>query len=236
MVHAGTRSGDSAEASRPPSFGLAGARICSLDCGEGPPRRQRAGSISRPHCRPASHLQSRRLIAGPRRVQSSGRLAPDHGAVERAVASRVAGPILLNRRGARMDRHAATRRLRRLATTANVRLPRMHPHMLRHAFVTTMLDSERTSTDTQLHRRRPRPPAARPRPATPRQSERSRCQPHERGAGAGRTARPPNPSTLTAGQRLAYSARCRRVRRATPVSTSTTPPMARAQSPVPTPV
>ena len=70
----------------------------------------------------------------------------------------------------------------------------------------------------------------------PRQLERSRCQPHERGAGAGRTARPLNPSTLTAGQRLAYSARCRRVRRATPVSTSTTPPMARAQSPVPTPV
>ena len=53
-------------------------------------------------------------------------------AVDRAVDARTARPILLNTRGARMDRHAATRRLRRLATTAGDRLPRMHPHMLRH--------------------------------------------------------------------------------------------------------
>ena len=51
-------------------------------------------------------------------------------ALDRAIDGRRAGPILLNRRGARMDRHAATRRLRQLATTAGVRLPRMHPHML----------------------------------------------------------------------------------------------------------
>jgi integrase len=31
-----------------------------------------------------------------------------------------------------MDRHAATRRLRRLAEVSVMRLPRMHPHMLRH--------------------------------------------------------------------------------------------------------
>jgi integrase len=37
-----------------------------------------------------------------------------------------------------MDRHAATRRLKHLAATAGVRMPRMHPHMLRHTFVTTM--------------------------------------------------------------------------------------------------
>jgi len=62
-------------------------------------------------------------------------LAPAVGrAVDRAVDARAAGPILLNTRGARMDRHAATRRLRRLATTAGVRLPRMHPHMLRHTW------------------------------------------------------------------------------------------------------
>ena len=35
-------------------------------------------------------------------------------AVDRAVAGRDVGPILLNRNGARMDRHAATRRLHRL--------------------------------------------------------------------------------------------------------------------------
>jgi site-specific recombinase XerD len=53
-------------------------------------------------------------------------------AVDRAVDGRVSGPVLLNTRGARMDRHAATRRLRCLADTAGVRLPRMHPNILRH--------------------------------------------------------------------------------------------------------
>jgi len=59
-------------------------------------------------------------------------------AIDRAVEDRTAGPILLNGRGVRMDRHAATRRLRHLADAAGVRLPAMHPHMLRHTFVTTM--------------------------------------------------------------------------------------------------
>ena len=36
-----------------------------------------------------------------------------------------------------MYRHAATRRLRRLAEVAGVRLPRMHPHTFCHTFVTT---------------------------------------------------------------------------------------------------
>ena len=36
-------------------------------------------------------------------------------AIDRAVGERQSGPILLNTRGVRMDRHAATRRLRRLA-------------------------------------------------------------------------------------------------------------------------
>jgi hypothetical protein len=38
-------------------------------------------------------------------------------AIDRAVRTRTAGPILQNTPGARMDRHAATRRLRRLADT-----------------------------------------------------------------------------------------------------------------------
>ena len=71
-------------------------------------------------------------------------------AVERAVAGRDAGPILLSRRGVRMDRHAATRRLRRLAIAAHVRLARMHPHMLRHTFVTTMLDAGVDLRDVQI--------------------------------------------------------------------------------------
>jgi integrase/recombinase XerD len=49
-----------------------------------------------------------------------------------------------------MDRHAATRRLRRLATESVVRLPRMHPHMLRHTFVTTMLDAGVDLRDVQI--------------------------------------------------------------------------------------
>lgn len=57
------------------------------------------------------------------------------------MGDRAVGPILLNRNGARMDRHAATRRLHRLAATAGVRMPRMHPHMLRHTFITTSSDS-----------------------------------------------------------------------------------------------
>jgi integrase/recombinase XerD len=56
-------------------------------------------------------------------------------AIDRSISSRTAGPILLNNRGARMDRHAATRRLRRLADTAGVRITRPHPHMLRHTLV-----------------------------------------------------------------------------------------------------
>jgi site-specific recombinase XerD len=56
-------------------------------------------------------------------------------AIDRAVGLRVRGPILLNIRGARMDRHAATRRLHRLAEAAGLQIARAHPHMLRHTYV-----------------------------------------------------------------------------------------------------
>jgi integrase len=59
-------------------------------------------------------------------------------AIDRATSNRSRGPILLNTRGTRMDRHAATRRLHRLAESAGISVARMHPHMLRHTFVTTM--------------------------------------------------------------------------------------------------
>ena len=54
-------------------------------------------------------------------------------AIGRATGNRSRGPILLNSRGTRMDRHAATRRLHRLAESADISVARMHPHMLRHA-------------------------------------------------------------------------------------------------------
>jgi site-specific recombinase XerD len=71
-------------------------------------------------------------------------------AIDRAIGTRTRGPILLNSRGMRMDRHVATRRLRRLAETAGVRIARPHPHMLRHTFVTTMLDAGVDLRDVQI--------------------------------------------------------------------------------------
>ncbi len=53
-------------------------------------------------------------------------------AVDRAAGQRSTGPLLLSSRGVRVDRHAAPQRVRRLAAVAGVRLPRMHPHVLRH--------------------------------------------------------------------------------------------------------
>jgi integrase/recombinase XerD len=71
-------------------------------------------------------------------------------AVDRAVGGRLDGPILRNLLGARMDRHAATRRLKDLVASAGIRMPRMHPYMLRHTFVTTMLDAGVSFRDVQI--------------------------------------------------------------------------------------
>ncbi|GAB2471323.1 tyrosine-type recombinase/integrase [Luteococcus sp. H138] len=71
-------------------------------------------------------------------------------AIERAVDGRMSGPILRCTRGTRMDRHSATRRLRALAKAAGVTTARMHPHMLRHTFVTTMLDAGVDLRDVQI--------------------------------------------------------------------------------------
>ena len=71
-------------------------------------------------------------------------------AVDRAVGLRDQGPILLNTRGARMDRHAATRRLRHLAEAAGIQIARAHPHTLRHTYVTTMLDAGADLRDVQI--------------------------------------------------------------------------------------
>ena len=57
--------------------------------------------------------------------------------IDRAIGSRTRGPVLLNTRGTRMDRHAATRRLHHLAETAGIRVTSAHPHMFRHTYVTT---------------------------------------------------------------------------------------------------
>ncbi|WP_419150701.1 tyrosine-type recombinase/integrase [Nocardia vinacea] len=76
--------------------------------------------------------------------------------------------ILLNTRGRRIDRHCASRRLRRLAQASVVRSPRMHPHMLRHTFVTTMLDVGVDRRDVQIaaHHADPRTTVRYDRPRT----------------------------------------------------------------------
>lgn len=71
-------------------------------------------------------------------------------AIDRAVGERETGPVLRSRTGHRMDRHCATRRLRDLAKQGRVTTARMHPHMLRHTFVTTMLDAGVDLRDVQI--------------------------------------------------------------------------------------
>jgi integrase/recombinase XerD len=77
-------------------------------------------------------------------------LPPAVGRADQAIGSRTRGPILPSSRGARMDRHAATRRLRHLAEVAGVRITRPHPHMLPHTYVTTMLDAGVDLRDVQI--------------------------------------------------------------------------------------
>ncbi|MDH6466405.1 integrase/recombinase XerD [Micromonospora sp. A200] len=67
-------------------------------------------------------------------------------AVDRAVDGRLDGPILRNTLGARMDRHAATRRLKHLAASAGIRMPRMHPHISVSRFVSSFWSVPRPSS------------------------------------------------------------------------------------------
>jgi integrase/recombinase XerD len=78
-------------------------------------------------------------------------------AIDRATRRRPSGPILRNRAGRRMTRHSATRRLRALTAIAGVAIARMHPHMLRHTYVTTMLDAGVDLRDIQIAARQADP-------------------------------------------------------------------------------
>ena len=70
-------------------------------------------------------------------------------AVDLAAGSRMTGPVLLSRSGRRLDRHAATRIVRRLATRAGI-TKHISPHSLRHSFITAALDAGVPLRDVQI--------------------------------------------------------------------------------------
>jgi integrase len=70
-------------------------------------------------------------------------------AVEAARGDRLEGPLLLTRSGRRLDRHAATRTVRRVAKRAGI-TKRISPHSLRHSFITAALDAGVPLRDVQI--------------------------------------------------------------------------------------
>ena len=70
-------------------------------------------------------------------------------AVDQASDDRHAGAVLLTRTGRRMDRHAATRIVRRLAKRAGI-TKHISPHSLRHSFITAALDVGVPLRDVQI--------------------------------------------------------------------------------------
>jgi integrase len=69
-------------------------------------------------------------------------------AVDLAIGERLDGPIFLRPDGHRIDRHCASRIVRRVARRAGVDKP-TGPHTLRHAFITAALDAGVPLRDVQ---------------------------------------------------------------------------------------
>ena len=70
-------------------------------------------------------------------------------AIDQAAGDRTRGPLLLMRSGRRMDRHGATRIVRRLAKRAGI-TKHISPHSLRHSFITAALDAGVPLRDVQI--------------------------------------------------------------------------------------
>ena len=70
-------------------------------------------------------------------------------AVDLAAGDRLSGPVLLSRSGRRLDRHGATRIVRRLAKRAGI-TKHISPHSLRHSFITAALDAGVPLRDVQV--------------------------------------------------------------------------------------
>jgi site-specific recombinase XerD len=69
-------------------------------------------------------------------------------AVDLAIGDRAGGPVFLAASGGRMDRHAASRIVRRVARQAGLD-KHISPHTLRHAFITAALDAGVPLRDVQ---------------------------------------------------------------------------------------
>ena len=70
-------------------------------------------------------------------------------AIDLAADERTSGPVLLSRSGQRLDRHGATRIVRRVAKKAGIS-KRISPHSLRHSFITAALDAGVPLRDVQI--------------------------------------------------------------------------------------
>jgi integrase/recombinase XerD len=70
-------------------------------------------------------------------------------ALDLAAGDRRSGPLLLARSGWRLNRHAATRIVRRLAKAAGI-TKHIFPHSLRHSFITAALDAGVPLRDVQI--------------------------------------------------------------------------------------
>ncbi len=68
--------------------------------------------------------------------------------VDLYIGERVSGPIFLGAKGGRMDRYAADRMVKRLASRAGIP-KRISPHSLRHSFITAALDAGVPLRDVQ---------------------------------------------------------------------------------------
>ena len=68
--------------------------------------------------------------------------------LDRALAGRVAGPLLLTRAGTRLNRNAAARTVRRISRAAGI-TKRVTSHSLRHSAITAALNARVDLRDVQ---------------------------------------------------------------------------------------